>query len=107
MARTVRQHTRKTPTGGTTTVTQHSRRGGRKKKRQALLTPGHAWDLAKRARRASRRKKTTLAIVLGSLGLIEIVSWLTLSGLSLILVTAGVLALAVGSAAAGMAGIHR
>lgn len=75
MANRVRTHTRRTPSGGTARVQQHSRQG---RPRKGLVSPGHAWSLLKRARRASRRKKTALAITLGVLGAAEFASWLTL-----------------------------
>jgi hypothetical protein len=51
----------------------------------------------KRARRASKRKKTVLAITLGALGVAEFGAWLTLDTARLVLFTAG--ALAIGAAA--------
>src|SRR5215472_3942878 len=98
----VRGHTRKTPSGGTTNVTQHSRRG---RPRRALLSPGHAWQLAKKALRANRRKKQTVALVLGVLALGEITAWLTLQGVSVILLTFGFIAIAVGTLAAAAGGV--
>jgi hypothetical protein len=97
----VRTHTRRTKSGRTTTVRQHSRRmrGGR-----GLVNPGHAWKLAKRSWRAARRKKRVTALVLGTLAFGELGAWLTLRGVSLVLVTAGMLALGVASFAASASG---
>ena len=97
----VRTHTRKTATGSTTTVRQHSRRG---RPRRALVTPGHAWGLAKRAFKAGRRKKRATAVVLGGLAVAEFGAWLGLQGVSLMAVTAGVLALSVAAVAAAASG---
>ena len=97
----VRTHTRRTKSGGTTTVRQHARRrrGGR-----GLVSPGHAFKLARRAFGAARRKKRVAAVVFGGLALGELGAWLTLRGVSLALVTAGVLALGVASLAAAASG---
>jgi hypothetical protein len=99
----VRTHTRKTASGGTTTVRQHQRRG---RPRRGLVTPGHAWGLAKRAFRAARRKKRATAAVLGVLAAVEITAWLTLEGTSLMLATAGLLALGVAAIAAAAGGVN-
>lgn len=107
MASRVRSHTRKTPSGGRTKVGQHSRTGRPAKGRKALLSPGHAWALLRKASRANRRRKTTVALVLAALGVVELVAWFTLQGASLILVTAGMLAIAVGTAAAAAGGVKR
>ncbi len=97
----VRTHARRTKSGKRTTVRQHSRRmrGGR-----GLVSPGHAWKMARRAGRAVRRRKRVAAFVLGGLALGEITAWLTLRGVSLALVTAGMLAIGVASLAAAASG---
>ncbi len=97
----VRTHTRRTKSGATTTVRQHSRsmRGGR-----GLVSPAHAWRNAKRAFGAARRKKRVTAVVLGGLALGERGAWLTRRGVSLTLVTAGILAIGVASLAAAASG---
>jgi hypothetical protein len=102
MARgSVRTHTRRTKSGSTTTVRQHSRqmRGGR-----GLVSPAHAWKMARRAAGAARRKKRATALVLGGLALGEMGAWLTLRGVSLALVTAGILAIGVAAMAAAASG---
>jgi len=88
----VRTHSRRTKSGGTTTVHQHSRtmRGGR-----GLVSPGHAWKMAKRAAGAARRKKRLAAAVLGGLAVGEMGAWLTLRGVGLVLFSAGMLAVGV------------
>ena len=98
----VRTHTRRTASGGTTTVRQHSRRG----RGRALVSPAHAWKLARRAFGAGRRKRRATAVVLGVLALGEITAWLGLEGASLALATAGVLALGVAWLAATAGGIE-
>jgi hypothetical protein len=75
-------------------------RGGR-----GLVSPGHAFKLVWQAFGAARRKKRVTAVLLGSLALGEIGAWLTLRGLSLALVTAGVLAIGVASLAAAASGM--
>ena len=90
MANRVRAHNRRTPGGGTTRVQQHSRSG---RPRKAVVSPRHAWQLLKRSRRASKRKKTVLAVTLGVLGVAEFTAWLTLDTAGLILSTLGVLAI--------------
>lgn len=92
----VRSHTRKKPGGGTTRVQQHSRTG---KPRKGLVSPRHAWGLFKRARRASKRKKTALAVTLGVLGVGELLSWLLLDTAGFLLMTFAALA-TLGAAAA-------
>jgi diacylglycerol kinase len=104
MASRVRSHKRRTASGGTTRVTQHNRRG---RPRKALLSAGHAWALLRKAWRANRRRKRAVAAVLAVLGLAELVAWLTLQGTSLILLTAGMLAIAVATLAAGLGGVQR
>ena len=89
MADRFRSHTRRTPNGGTARVRQHSRTS---RPRKALVSPGHAWGLIKRARRASKRKKTALAVTLGTLGVLEFTSWLTMDTLGKVLATGAVLA---------------
>src|SRR5262249_46625442 len=96
MADRVRSHTRRKPGGGSTTVRQHSRKS---RPRKGLVSPGHAWQTLKKAYRAGRKKKRVLAAVLVIGGTTEMTAWLTLRGLSLILVTAGVLAVGAGTAA--------
>ena len=103
MARgTVRTHTRRTKSGGTTTVRQHSRamRGGR-----GLVSPGHAWSMAKRAFGAAQRRKRVTAVVLGGLALGELGAWLALRGVVLALATAVILAIGVGLLAAAASGM--
>lgn len=89
MANRVRSHTRKTASGGTAKVRQHSRTG---RPRKGLVSPGHAWGLLKRARKASKRKKTLLAVTLGALGIAEFTSWLTLDTAGKLFTTIAVLA---------------
>ena len=101
MANRVRQHTRRTASGKTTRVQQHSRTG---RPRKPLVSPGHAWGLLKRARRAGRRKKTGLAVTLGVLALTEVVAWLALDGMSFLLVTLGVVMMGAGALAAAATG---
>jgi hypothetical protein len=101
MAARVRTHTRRTASGGTTTVHQHSRRT---KGRRAIVSPAHAWKLIKRALGAARRHKRATALVLGGLALGELAAWLTLRGVGLMLATAGLLALGVAIAATAAAG---
>jgi hypothetical protein len=98
----VRSHARRTKSGGTTTVRQHSRRvrGGR-----GLVTPGHAWKMARRAFGAARRHKRVTAAVFGGLALGELAAWLTLRGVGLVLVTAGILAIGVACLAAAASGM--
>lgn len=103
MADRVRAHTRKTATGRTTKVTSH----GRKSRPRALISPGHSWKLFKKAMSANRKKKRVAAAVLGVLAVGEMTAWLTLEGASLIVATAGVLALSVGVAGASLGGLHR
>ena len=103
MARgTVRTHTRRTASGGTTTVRQHSRRkrGGR-----GLVSPRHAWKLARAAFRSARRKKRMTAAVLGGLAVGELGAWAMLRGVGLMLATAGILALGVAWLAATASGM--
>jgi hypothetical protein len=99
----VRTHTRKTASGGTTTVREHSRTG--RPRRRGMVTPAHAWNLAKRAVKAGRRKKKVTAAVLGALALGELAAWLALEGAGLMLATAAVLALGVAWVAAAAGGI--
>jgi len=103
VANRVRAHSRKTPGGGTARVRQHSRAG---RPRRALVSPGHAWKLAGKAFRAGRRKKRLLAAGLGALAVAELTAWLTLEGVSLALVTAGILAVAVGAVGAAAGGLR-
>jgi hypothetical protein len=103
MARgTVKTHTRRTASGKTTTVHQHSRRG---RGRRGLVSPGHAWKLARRAFGAARRHKRVTACVLGGLAIGELTAWATLRGAGFLLVTAGVLALGVAALAAAASGV--
>lgn len=93
MARgSVRTHTRRTASGGTSTVTQHSRTG---RGRKPLISPGHAWRLFKKALRAGKRKRRGLAIALGCAATAELGAWLTLRGAGLMLTTAAVVAFSV------------
>jgi len=99
----VRTHTRRTKSGGTTTVRHHSRsmRGGR-----GLVSPGHAWKMARRAFGAARRKKRLTALVLGGLAVGELGAWVTLRGVGLAVATAGVLAIGVALLAAMASGME-
>lgn len=97
----VRTHTRRTASGKTTTVHQHTRRN---KARRGLVSPSHAWRLAKRAWQAGRKRHRVTAAVLGGLAVAEISAWLTLRGVSLIAATAGVIAIGVASVAANLSG---
>jgi hypothetical protein len=101
MAGRVRTHTRRTASGKTTTVRQHSRRG---RGRRGLVSPGHAWKMARRAFRAARRHKRATAVVLGGLAVGELGAWATLRGVGFVLATAAVLALGVASLAMAASG---
>ena len=103
MAGRVRTHSRRTKSGRRTTVRQHSRRG---QGRRGLVSPGHAWTMARRAFRAARRRKRATAVVLGGLAVGELGAWLALRGVGVVLATAGVLALAVAVAAASASGVE-
>lgn len=92
---TVRTHTRRTKDGKVQTVHQHTRRD---RGRRGVVSPGHAWKLAKRSFSAARRHKRVTAAVLGGLAVGEVTAWLTLRGASLMIATAGVLAVGVASA---------
>lgn len=105
MADRVRAHTRKLAGGGTARVGNHNRKG--RPRKAALISPGHAWRLFKKAASANRKKKHGAAVVLGVLALTELTAWLTLEGASLIIATAGVCAVAVGVTGAALGGIHR
>ena len=104
MAGRVRTHTRRTASGGTTTVRQHTRRT--RGRRGGLVTPGHAWTLARRAFRSARRRKRLTALVLGGLALGEMSAWLTLRGAGLALATAGARALGRAWLAASASGME-
>lgn len=97
----VKTHTRRTKSGGTTTVHQHTRamQGGR-----GLVSPGHAFSMFARAFRAARRRKRAAAAVIGVLAVGELGAWVALRGVSLVLVTAGILAIGAASFAAAAAG---
>ena len=97
----VRTHTRRTPSGGQTTVRQHGRQG---RATRRGLSPRHAWKLAKRSFAAGRRKKRVTALVLGGLALGELGAWAGLRGAGLLLATAGVLALGAAALAAAATG---
>lgn len=101
MPSNVRTHTRRTASGGQTTVRQHSRKGRGKRRG---LSPRHAWKLAKRAFAAGRRKKRVTACVLGGLALGELGAWAGLRGAGFLLATAGVLMLATAALAAAATG---
>jgi hypothetical protein len=101
----VRTHQRRTAQGNTATVHQHARRGAGSRAR--MLTPRHAWKLARSAGQAARRKRRVTACVLGGLAVGELGAWVTLRGVGLILATAGVLALAVATAAWSASGSSR
>jgi hypothetical protein len=88
----VRQHTRRTKDGKTATVRQHSRKT---KGRRGLVSPGHAFKLAKKAFQAARRKKRATALVFGALAVGELGAWVGLRGVGVALATAGVLAIGV------------
>ena len=103
----VRTHTRARPGGGTTTVRNHSRGSRPRAKKKALISPRHAWQTGKKAFRANQKKKHAVAGLLGLLALIELVAWLALQGISLVLVTAGILALTAGALGAAAGGVHR
>jgi hypothetical protein len=98
----VRTHTRRTKSGGTTTVQQHSRQN---RGRRGLVSPGHAWKMARRAFGAARRKKRVTAVVLGGLALGELGAWTALRGVGLALATAGALAILVAWLAAAASGM--
>ena len=91
----VRGHTRRTASGGTTRVRQHARRG--------VVTPRHSWKLLRRAFRAGQRGRKAAAVAFGAAGILELVAWLSLSGIALILATFAIVAGAVAYSAA-MAG---
>jgi hypothetical protein len=103
MAQNVRTHTRKTPSGGTTTVRQHSRAGRPRKSRQ-VVSPAHAWKLAKKAFGHHRRGRKAAAVAVGLLAVGELGAWFTLQGVGLLAVTFGIIALAVASIVGGMSG---
>ena len=85
----VRTHTRKTPGGGTTRVTQHSRAG---RPRKALVSPEHSWKLFKKAWQHGRKKRRVLAVIVGGAAAAELTLWATVSGTGYGLATVGVLA---------------
>jgi hypothetical protein len=91
----VRQHTRRTAAGETTTVHQYTRTG--RGRRRGLISPRHAWQLLRRAFRAASRHKRGTAVLLGGLAACELAAWVTVRGAGFILATAGVLALGAGS----------
>lgn len=94
----VRQHSRRTASGGRSTVRRHTRRT------RALVTPGHAWTLARRAFRAVRRRRRGVALALGALAFGELAAWLTLRGVFFMLTTAALLALGAAMLAAAATG---
>lgn len=98
----VRSHTRRTPSGDTTTVRQHARHG---RPRRGGVTPRHAWKLARRAFGAARKRKRATAVIFGALALGEMAAWLTLTGVGLMLAVAGGLALAVAAVAGLLTGV--
>jgi hypothetical protein len=69
-----------------------------------VVSPSHAWSLAKRAVTAGRRQRRVLAVALGGLAVAELSAWLALRGASLVLATAGVLAVGVAVVAASLSG---
>lgn len=99
----VRTHRRRTK-NGYTTVHRHNRAS------QGFVSPHHAAKLAgkawrawrKRGRNGKRRRGT--ALLLGGLALGELGAWTALRGTGLILTTAGVLAIGVGSLAFSASG---
>lgn len=97
----VRSHSRRTASGRTTTVRQHSRRT---RGRRALVSPGHAWKLARRAFGAARKRRRAVAVVLGVLAVAELAAWLTLDTTALMLATAAALAIGGATVAAAMTG---
>lgn len=97
----VRTHTRRTATGGTTIVRQHARQG---RPRKPLVSPRHAWKLARRAAGAVRRKRRGLAFAFCGLAVGELAAWMTLRGLFFMLATLGVLALGAATLAASASG---
>lgn len=99
----VRAHTRKTASGGTTTVRTHTRTG--RGRRRSIVSPAHAWKMARRSVGAARKHKKATAAVLGGLALGELAAWLTLSGVGLMLAVAGALALGVAWLAATATGV--
>lgn len=101
-ASNVRTHTRRTASGKTATVRQHGRRG---RGRRGLVSPGHAWQNARRAFRAMRRRKRLTAALFGGLAVGELAAWGTLRGAGLVLAVAGGLALAVAALAALASGV--
>jgi hypothetical protein len=101
MAARVRTHTRRTASGGTTTVHQHTRSG---RGRRGIVSPAHAWKLIKRAFSAARRHKRATALVLGGLAVGELGAWVTLRGVAFMLATAAMLALGVAWLAASASG---
>lgn len=99
---TVRTHTRRKATGGTTTVRQHGRTGRGKKK--PLIHPRHAWKNAKRAIGHGRRKRRGLALAFGALAFGELAAWLTVRGLMFALITLGLVAIGVAMGASMLSG---
>jgi hypothetical protein len=92
MARSnVRQHARRTPGGGTTTVRQHGRAG----RPRRGVTAGHAWQLAKKAFKAGRQNKKGLAALLAAGAAAEFTLWGALRLGSIALGTAGIIAITV------------
>jgi hypothetical protein len=102
-AQKVRTHTRKTASGGTTTVRQHTRTG---KPRKPLLSLGHAWKLARRSWAAGKRKRRGVAFVLGAAAVGEVGAFLTLRGAGLLLGTLGIIAVAVAVLLGMMTGLE-
>lgn len=93
MARnTVRTHTRRNPGGGSTTVRRHARSG---RPRRGVLTFGHSWQLAKKAFRAARQRKKGMAALLGGAAVLEFTTVGAVRLGSVILGTAGVVAITV------------
>lgn len=102
MPNRIRGHTRRTASGGTTRVSSHNRKGGR-----TLISPQHSWKLLRTALKASKRKKKAAAAAYVALGVAEMVGWLALEGLSLALLTAGLLAVGVGVTGAALGGVRK
>lgn len=84
----VSAHTRQT-VHGTVNVRGHKRR----------FTPGaaHGFKLIRKGWRAGTKGKRGRAVVLGSLGLVELVLWLTMNGTAMLLAMAAALLAAIAS----------
>lgn len=85
----VRTHTRRNPDGSTSKVSQHSRTGKRAARKKSL--GGRGVRNFKKAAKYFRRNKAAAA-ALGGLATIQVASFLTLRGLSLMGATVAVVA---------------